>query len=120
MSDFKLGDRVTISGTTSKIKEYPSVTYKESSRLPVRHNYPDDKFFSEGVIVGSRTVQDGTTSNEEESGGYIFRPERGTARRMWIVAFDLRMKPVMCSDDQVTLLESDEIKVGDTIKRSQR
>jgi hypothetical protein len=96
---FALGQRVTMTGIVVKIKEYPRTYYKESA-LPYRDNYPARKTFTEGVIVGSRTVQDGLTAREDEWGSY-FSPTAGTARRVWLVAYDLRMKPVTCLDHQV-------------------
>lgn len=99
MSTFLLGQRVTMSGTVEKIKEYPRTYYKESG-LPHKDLYPERKTFNEGVIVGSRTIQDGLTERQDEWGSY-FVPTEGTARRVWIVAFDLRMKPVTCLDHQV-------------------
>lgn len=96
---FTLGERVKIAGTAVKVKDfYRAVTYRDGA-LPVRLDYPNAKVFTEGVIVGSRTVMDGQGDYDD---GYTFTPQRGTARRVWLVAFDLRMKPTMCFDHQVT------------------
>ncbi|WP_104086535.1 hypothetical protein [Arthrobacter sp. GMC3] len=104
MSDYQLGQRVEISGTVEKVKEYPRTFYKESA-LPYRENYPNRKTFTEGVIIGSRTIQDGITERQDEWGSY-FTPTQGTARRVWLVAYDLRMKPVTCLDHQVAAVET--------------
>lgn len=104
MSTYQLGDRVTMTGTAAKIKEYPKVFYRPSV-LPYRDNYPDRKTYTDGVVVGSRTVQDGDCWFDE---GYGFQPTKGTAKRVWLIAFDLRMNPVMCFDHQISLKESDD------------
>ncbi|WP_104087074.1 hypothetical protein [Arthrobacter sp. GMC3] len=108
MSDYQLGQRVEISGTVEKVKEYPRTFYKESA-LPYRENYPNRKTFTEGVIIGSRTIQDGLTERQDEWGSY-FTPTQGTARRVWLVAYDLRMRPVTCLDHQV-----EAVDVGPTV-----
>lgn len=102
MNDFKLGERVRILGTACKQKEWKGysraiITYDEGPP-PVRHNYPEPKHYSEGVIVGQRTVQDGDADWDD---GAMYTPRVGTARNVWLVAFDMRMKPVMCFDHQV-------------------
>lgn len=102
MSDYQLGDRVTMTGTARKIKEYPKVFYKESV-LPYRDNYPERKTYTEGVVVGSRTVQEGYCFYDE---GYGFKPTMGTAERVWLIAYDLRMKPVMCFGHQISPKET--------------
>lgn len=99
---YALGQRVTITGTARKVKSWNGfsrgfLTYEEGP-LPMRHDYPTAKHFTEGVIVGARTVQDGHAEYDE---GAHFSPKTGTARRVWLVAFDMRMKPVMCFDHQV-------------------
>jgi|GEM_PF-3935051 hypothetical protein len=103
MSDYQLGQRVKMEGTAAKIQEWPKTFYADSA-LPFRENYPSRKTFTEGVIVGSRTVQDGEAWSHDECGRQ-FSPKHGTARRVWLVAFDLRMKPAMCFDHQVTPIE---------------
>ena len=99
---FTLGQRVTISGTARKVKERrgysrAEITYAEAG-LPTRHNYPTPKTYTEGIIVGKRTVMDGRA---EWNDGAMYTPTVGTARNVWLVAFDMRMNPVMCLDHQV-------------------
>ena len=104
MKDLPLGAKVHITGTVVKVKQrthnYSKVVIGyEEGPPPTRCNYPDDKVFTEGVIVGSRTIQDGEAFWED--GSSYYQPTAGTARNVWLVAFDMRMKPVMCLDDQV-------------------
>ena len=99
---FALGQSVTITGTARKVKTWNGfsrglISY-EDGPLPRRAAYPNDKIFTAGVVVGSRTVQDGRAEYDE---GAMFTPTPGTARNVWIIAFDMRMNPVMCFDHQV-------------------
>lgn len=98
MSAYELGQRVRIHGTAVKDGTRDKMTYREAPQ-PKRFQYPNDRVFSEGVIVGSRTVQEGYVEWDEWSSG--FTPLKGTAKRVWLVAFDLRMKPCMCFDHQI-------------------
>lgn len=105
MSRFQLGARVSISGTAVKRKTWRAGTmftdleWKDGP-LPSRTAYPDDQVFTEGVVVGSRTIQNGTVRHSYDEGSY-FEPTIGSAQNVWLVAFDLRMKPCMCFDHQV-------------------
>ncbi len=99
---FGLGERVTITGTARKVKTFIGfsrghISWQEGD-LPVRHNWPEPKQYNEGVIVGQRTVMDGTAHYDE---GAMFDPSVGSARNVWLVAFDMRMKPAVCFDHQV-------------------
>lgn len=98
MSEYELGQRVAITGTAQKIHAGDRTRYKESE-LPFRDYYPNRKTFTEGVIVGARTVIEGERWFDDY--GRNFSPTPGTGRRVWLVAFDMRMKPVMCFDHQV-------------------
>lgn len=100
MSRFELGQRVAMTGTVEKVREYPHTRYIESG-IPYRVDYPHNRTYSEGVIVGSRTVQEGIASYDDEHGRQ-FDPTIGKAKRVWLVAYDLRRKPAMCFDHQLT------------------
>jgi len=100
MSAYQLGQRVTMSGTALKQQHQGHTMFIESG-LPQRLDYPTTKTFTEGVIVGSRTVAEGDRESIDEY-GYYFAQKVGSARRVWLVAFHLRRKPVMCFDHQVT------------------
>lgn len=103
MSDYQLGDRVTMTGTVAKIHEEEWTRFRESG-VPTRIAYPEDKTYTSGVIVGSRTVQEGTrwTDHDDDWGYCSGYAPKGEARRVWIVAYDLRRNPVMCFDDQIS------------------
>ena len=97
---FKLGDRVTFTGTIEKTHSKSRTLYLPA-HLPLCYDKQDGGVpYTEGVVVGRRIVQDGETRYDYEVGG-IFRAIPGTARRVWLVAFDLRRKPVMVADGQI-------------------
>lgn len=106
----KLGQRVKITGTAKKDKGYESysggrflTTYVDGP-LPKIWNRDGGTMYDEGVIVGRRTVQDGETRYEYD-GLPVFKQTIGTAKPVWLVAFDLRYKPVMCFEHQVEPLK---------------
>lgn len=70
------------------------------NRPPMRRGPWKETSFDTGVIVGQRTITHGEV-NEGEYGSVDYRPIPGTARRVWLVAFDLHMSPVMCMDSQI-------------------
>lgn len=112
MTDFKLGDRVVMSGTVKKHETrergYKHTKYVEGP-LPVkRHRYGQVEY-DEGVVIGRRLVQAGTTEYHPD-GTAVFEQEIGSAVRVWVVAFELRYKPVQCFDHQLQKLHSiDEV-----------
>lgn len=103
----KLGDTVTITGT-AHLRKNASPEHWDEAPLPKLDIHPTPVIYDTGVIVGSRTVMDGWTT-----GGYDqplgFSPKQGTARRVWLVAYHLRRKPVMCFDHQVQALPKPEM-----------
>lgn len=87
MSGYTLGQPVTITGTVEKRQDYPRTFYTEGG-LPFRFTHTGHKTYSEGVIVGSRTVQDGDAWSDDCGRNFMQTP--GTARRVWLVAYDPR------------------------------
>lgn len=77
--------------------------YVEAPR-PMNSDYyrPDGDYvyYEDGVIVGRRTVSPGKTV--VDAGGFKqYKRTPGASKRVWIVSYDLRRKPVMCFDHQV-------------------
>lgn len=114
MTDFTLGDRVAISGTVRKLKYNnvqagtTSIVYSEGP-LPVKHNRYGGTVYNEGIVVGRRFVQDGTTTYHPD-GTAVFKQKLGTARRVWLIAYDLRYSVAQCFDHQLQKLHSiDEV-----------
>ena len=106
MKTFDLGQAVQILGTMRKRKSFGyssmNITWEEAD-LPTRNDYPKPKVFDRGVVVGKRTVfMHGTYEY-----GEIFVGRPGTAFEVWLVAFDLRMAPVMCASWQIQPMESE-------------
>lgn len=101
MSDFKLGDRVTITGTAYLRKD--TGTYPEQwseGGLPRLNHYDSPRTYDTGIITGKRTVMDGYTGGGWDE-PYHFQPEAGSAKEVYLVAFHLRRKPVMCFPHQI-------------------
>ncbi|ALD64017.1 hypothetical protein AFL94_08875 [Arthrobacter sp. LS16] len=107
MSDFKLGDRVTMTGTVKKRRNYEDPTSANfltkfvEDKLPHLYNKDGGTTYTEGVVVGRRFVQEGRTDYSGYDGDKCFRSS-GVTHRVWIISFDLRYKPVMCFDHQIT------------------
>lgn len=107
MSDYQLGDRVTMTGTAQKKKRFDSpnggklMTVFEDGPTPKIWNREGGTDYTEGVVVGRRFVQEGRTEFLDYDGTRVFKSS-GITHRVWIVAFDLRYKPVMCFDHQIS------------------
>ena len=115
MSEFNLGDRVTMTGTVVKKQTvhsewapYPMTTTYEEAHLPSMWinrsgGRVEDRVFNHGVIVGKRTVVPGKTVIDTpiEYGERVFLPEIGAGRVVYIVAYHLSRKPIMCFPEQL-------------------
>lgn len=86
---FELGDRVIISGQIVKTHADGCTRW-----LPMR------MAAMSGVIVGARTLRNGSTEWIDDDGARCFHPE-GEPIRAWQVAYGLRIRPVHCLDHQV-------------------
>lgn len=121
MADFNLGDRVLITGTVKKTRDYMDSSFSIFKTEYVEDNPPriynakNGTTYTEGIIVGRRFMQEGRTSHIGYDGEKVFQTT-GVTHRVWIVSFDLRYKPVMCFDHQLALLPSSEIKAGDVVE----
>ena len=100
MADFQLGDRVTITGTVKKVHRKRWTLYEEADRPYQYGGWQGKRYFDQGVIVGRRTVQNGKTYHDWDEGP-TFIQEPGTAKRVWLVAYNLNYKPVMCFPHQI-------------------
>ena len=101
---FSLGERVQMSGTVKKVRDGARTEFVEA-RLPCRWSYAGHRIdLNEGIVIGSRTVQPGRTLYDSYEGNE-FKPDIGEAKRVWLVVFDLRRKPVMCFDHQLESAE---------------
>lgn len=118
---YQLGQRVKISGAVERnrerIKFSPRNTNMVASEVkelwPELKTMPDNGDYgmlrtsfiettttaTEGVIIGSRNVQQGLTYDEQWPENNCFFPCETT--RVWLVAFHLRRKPIMCFDHQI-------------------
>lgn len=124
---FALGDRVRITDTVVKHRrdgdeDGPDVAWKPAG-VPSRARWHRDEAkdwhrtmepLTEGVIVGLRFLTEYDIDRESEwdmwSGkSYVITTPRalpGTTRRAWLVAFDLRRKPVLVLDEDVEPVET--------------
>lgn len=101
MTEFNLGDRVTMTGTAYLRKN--TGTYPEQwseGELPKLNTYDNPRTYNTGIIVGKRTVMNGWTGGGWDE-AYYFQPQRGSAQEVYLVAFHLRRKPVMCFPRQL-------------------
>ena len=106
MSAFQLGQRVRMSGTVAKVRAgfQGSETRYRDADLPGTGIYGDDRVFSEGIVIGKRTVIEGRTVYSSYDGA-VFMAEQGSARPVWLVAFHLSRKPAMCSAEQLEVIK---------------
>lgn len=104
MSALPLGTHVHISGTLRKEHAFDSDfgiqrTYYARGEPPTMGhlNAPP---ISRGVVVGQRTIHTGATHHDYYDGA-TYVQDRGSARSVYLVAYHLRRKPVICGPDQV-------------------
>lgn len=101
---FTLGQAVRLTGTVEKKQRQATDTRGDyrtvyvPARLPShQHRGPAAEV---GIIVGKRTITD-----HYLGGGWddptTASPVPGTARTVWMVAWDLHRRPVLCLDSQV-------------------
>lgn len=110
----KLGEKLDLSAALSSYAPSIWVRYRHftdytEAPLPMNNSSFERGSvpYEEGVIVGRRTVSPGETVTDYDSKKYMATP--GESKGVWLVAFDLRRKPVMCFDHQVSPVEG-----GDT------
>lgn len=125
---FHLGQRVKITGIVEKKRDHLSWSPKdrvhvfrevqerwaELKDLPGNSQYgmlrtrlvETEATITEGVIVGKRTMAQGFTYAEYWPESNCFLP--CATSQVWLVAFHLRRKPVMCFDHQVEALPMPE------------
>lgn len=110
MAEFNLGDKVRMSGTVEKVRTHidnefghstPRVEFHDG-RLPLVGTGTKRQTIADGVIVGQRTVQPGRIAYGDWEDPTEFIADKGAAENVWLVAFDLRRKPVMCRTHQIT------------------
>ncbi|WBL18487.1 hypothetical protein [Citricoccus sp. NR2] len=121
MTTFTLGQQIRISGTADKVRDRITWRPANSAHIYTEAQAAWDQIKSEpgrteygllrtrlveleapaetGVIVGWRTIQQGVTEYYHYGDPPCFLPCEST--QVWLVAFHLRRKPVMCFDHQV-------------------
>ena len=111
---YQLGDRVTMTGAitkyhTGRMSSTRVDTIYLDAPVPVlRSTYPRgqgriDHPATEGIVVGKRTLRPGRTVYH---GGFPEWHASPEVIEVYLVAFALRRKPVMCRPDQLTPLEA--------------
>jgi hypothetical protein len=113
MSEYQLGDRVTMTGTVEKVRVEEWTRYTEGPLVPDyrTHGRPP---YAEGIVVGQRTLTEGTTTPSVPASGlfgeYDYEPAKfhaATSRVAYLVAFDLHRKPCLCLPEQLTRKDAD-------------
>ena len=121
MPRFRLGERVKFTAVARKDYEGRRTIFVRDEKLPVyfdswgKPGVPQD----EGIIFGYRHVTNGSTDPGYKGGwtmdGYdygesaSFSPEKGTTRKVWLISYDLRRKPVMVFDEDVVSIDGDRL-----------
>lgn len=128
MSGYMLGQPVAMSGTVQKVRDQTTWRPKDGVHIyreaqkdwasikeePGRNEYgtlrtrliefpPPVK--TEGVIVGKRTMFQGITESFYDEGSTFLPCE---SNQVWLVAYDLRRKPALCFDHQLTELTTEK------------
>lgn len=101
MSDYQLGDRVIMTGTAEKTHIEDKTTYVSAPLPRCYDSVVGGMAVNEGIVIGRRFMQEGTTDYSGYEGERVFHTN-GTTHRVWIVSYDLRRKPVMCFDHQIS------------------
>lgn len=106
MTSLELGQRVRMTGTVRKAHTgaVGSRTEYLDAPVPGTGRQGDGHTFTDGVIVGKRTVVTGTTHRYYDEPSY-FVSDPDSARTVYLVAFHLRRKPAMCWPEQVHPLD---------------
>lgn len=127
---FELGEKVTFTQTIEKVRVAGGVEWHQRG-LPARTVYSIDRAaskvkghevwvgekrpFSEGIVVGARTLNDWSVDTEYEGGeygmGYSYQVVDcipGTGKKAWLVAYDMRRKPVLVLDEHVNKIPEEE------------
>lgn len=108
MRDLTLGERVAFTRTVEKVHDGDRTdwrTVKDPAGQEVVLDPP-----AEGIVIGVRALQPGSTVSEVEyaDSGYIsatiatYRPDLGVTRTVYLVAFDMRRRPVMVFPEHMT------------------
>lgn len=108
---FKLGQPVEFTGTVKK--EYlDGRTFHVEGRLP---RWGDTEY-SQGIVVGRRNLMEYKTTTYSDYEDYTWEstsytstsPVTGTSKTAWLIAFDMRSRPVMVLDSQIKAMEEGE------------
>jgi len=108
---FALGDTVTFTDTVAKSYSDGEVSYP-SAGLP--------KGAGTGIVVGTRTLTDFAVERQYEYGEYgayegsyvESMPVEGTARRVWVVSYDMFRKPVLVLDEHAEAAAPIDARAG--------
>lgn len=121
---FNLGDRVTFTDTVSKERSSVGVEWHRRG-LPTRavdsmdENRAwqrEERPFTEGIVIGARTLSEYSIEHETEYGEYgvsygtytVIGCIPGTGKKAWLVSYNMRRKPVLVLDDDITLVGKTE------------
>lgn len=125
--EYSLGQRVSINGTVEKVRDRVNWRPRNTQRIYTEAidawDYLEEQTslleygmlrtrlveapakVAEGIIVGKRTIQQGVTDSASFDEPACFFPCRIV--QVWLVAYHLRRKPVMCIDGQLKELGED-------------
>ena len=120
MARFRLGERVRFTAQVQKVHEDRLRLFRRIEKLPfIDNTWGTLIYIDEGLIMGYRHVTDGITEPGSPGGwtmdGYDggdpseFIQHKGTTRKVWIVSYDLRKKPILVFDDDIQSIDGDRL-----------
>jgi len=106
MSDFKLGDSVTVAGVLQRV-EGPYTRegkYSNGDHYPRHWEKRDSKVPTVGVVCGKRTLQNGKVCYEadDDNGGSIPVWYCRSTQPAYLIATRLHGKHILCAPEQLT------------------
>lgn len=107
---FRLGDRVRFTATVKKDRTREALTTWSKAPLPRDYSKVVGGVpFTEGIIVGQRFLSDFKLATESDYDEWRDKPYTwtearaipGSARRAWLIAFELHRTPALVLDEHV-------------------
>ncbi len=119
MPRFRLGERVKFKAVVKKDYEERRTIFVRDEKLPAYYDTWGSPAvpYDEGIIFGYRHVTPGQVHPGTPSSGFFsddseppqFVPDKDATRKVWLVSFDLRRKPVMVFDEDIESIDGDRL-----------
>lgn len=121
MPRFRMGERVRFTAVVKKERGDSRTEFMRSEELPkIYDSWGSAPLeMNEGIIYGYRHVTPGAIDPGYKGGwtmdgydygeGPSFAPDPNATRRVWLVSWDLRRKPVMVFDEDIESIDGDRL-----------